>query len=179
MLLQLTNRFSEDQNHVKPLLYLVPSILTSSESIDLQLILKYLQHWEADLPFPGSLGNELRRWNVLWNGKNQEFHSNHSDTPLPDNLLQALGSCDKDSFPNIHCILVIASTLPISSAEAERSFSLLRRVKTYLRSTMTEERLSDLAVIAMHYGERVSVDEVCKAFIQEHPRRLFDSSLFH
>ena len=43
---------------------------------------------------------------------------------------------------------------------------------------MSEERLSDLSIIAMHYGERVPVDEVCQAFIQEHPRRLFDSTLF-
>ena len=88
---------------------------------------------------------------------------------LPDNLLQALGTCEKDSFPNINCLLVIACTLPISSAEAERSFYLLRRIKTYLRSTMSKERLSDLSVIAMHYGEQVSADEVCQA---SHPRRL-------
>ena len=102
--------------------------------------------------------NVVERWNVLWCGKKQELdsgESGHSDTSLPDNLLQALGTCDKDSFPNIHCLLVIACTLPISSAEAERSFSLLRRVKTYMRSTMSEECLSDLSVIAMHYGEWV------------------------
>ena len=179
LLLQMKDRFCEDQNYVKQLLYLVPSVMTSfQESVDLQFVLEDLLHWESDLPFPASLGNELRRWNVLWHGKKQELDSGHSDTPLPDNLLQALGTCDKDSFPNIHCLLVIACTLPISSPEAERSFSLLRRIKTYLRSTMSEERLSDLSVIAMHYGERVSADEVCQAFVQTHPRRLFDSSLF-
>ena len=99
--------------------------------------------------------NVVERWNVLWRGTKQELDSGHSDTSLPDNLLQALGTCDKDSFPNIHCLLVIACTLPISSAEAERSFSLLRKIKSYLRSTMSEECLSDLSVIAMHYGERV------------------------
>ena len=99
--------------------------------------------------------NVVERWNVLWRGTKQELDSGQSDTSLLDNLLQALGTCDKDSFPNIHCLLVIACTLPISSAEAERSFSLLRRVKTYMRSTMSEECLSDLSVIAMHYGEWV------------------------
>ena len=43
---------------------------------------------------------------------------------------------------------------------------------------MSEERLSDLSVIAMHYGEWVSADEVCQAFVQAHPKSLFDSSLF-
>eukprot|EP00731_Ephydatia_muelleri_P027602 Em0019g475a len=63
-------------------------------------------------------------------------------------------------------------------AEAERSFSLMKRIKTCTRSIMTEQRLSDLAIIAVHYSERIPVEEVCKAFIQEHPRRLFQASYF-
>ena len=97
---------------------------------------------------------------------------------VPSNLLLALGSCDMDSFPNIHSLLVLACTLPITSAEAERSFSLLRRIKTYTRSTLASEHLSDLAVMSMHYNERISVDEVLHAFIQAHPRRIFQATLF-
>ena len=33
---------------------------------------------------------------------------------------------------------------------------------------MAEERMSDLGVIAMHYNERISVDDVCLAFTQTH-----------
>ena len=73
---------------------------------------------------------------------------------VPSNLLLALGSCDMDSFPNIHSLLVLACTLPITSAEAERSFSLLRRIKTYTRSTLASEHLSDLAEMSMHYKLR-------------------------
>ena len=43
---------------------------------------------------------------------------------LPSDLLLALGARDVDVFPNIHRFPLIACTLPISSAEAERSFSL-------------------------------------------------------
>ena len=43
---------------------------------------------------------------------------------------------------------------------------------------MSEERLSDLSVIAMHYGERVSADEVCQAFVQAYPRRLLTLHCF-
>ena len=43
---------------------------------------------------------------------------------------------------------------------------------------MAEERMADLGVIAMHYNERISVDDLCHAFIQAHPRRLFQASLF-
>ena len=44
---------------------------------------------------------------------------------IPNNLLTV---CDKDSFQNIHTLLVIACTLPITSAETKRSFSLMRRL---------------------------------------------------
>ena len=86
---------------------------------------------------------------------------------IPNHLVQALSACDIDSFPNVHRLLLIGCTLPISRAEAERSFSLMKRIKTCTRSIMTEQRLSDLAIIAVHYSERIPVEEVCKAFIQE------------
>ena len=77
------------------------------------------------------------------------------------NLLITLRACNSRLYPNIHRLLLIACRLPITSAEAERSFSLLRRLKTYERSTMAEERLAHLSVIAMHYKDRIPVDEVC------------------
>ena len=40
---------------------------------------------------------------------------------------------------------IIGCTLPISSAEAERSFSGLRRINSYLRNRMSEKRFSGLA----------------------------------
>ncbi len=172
---QMKERFSEDQRHAQGLLRLLPSVIIS-ENEPVDRMLESLQFYEGDLPFPRSLGNELRRWNALWHKKGTE---NVSGSGLvPSNLLLTLGACDRDSFPNIHRLLIIACTLPISSAEAERSFSLVRRLKTYLRSTMAEERLSDLSIIAMHYGERIPIDEVCHTFVQAHPRKLFQVSLF-
>ena len=47
-------------------------------------------------------------------------------------------------FPNIRELLMILAVLPIGSTEAERSFSYLRRLHTWLRSAMTMDRLSDL-----------------------------------
>ena len=41
-------------------------------------------------------------------------------------------------------------TFPITSNEGERSFSLLKRILHYTRFTMTESRLNDLALIALH-----------------------------
>ena len=40
-------------------------------------------------------------------------------------------------------------TLPVTVAEAERSFSKLKLIKTYLRSTIAQERLDSLAIISI------------------------------
>lgn len=68
---------------------------------------------------------------------------------------------------------------PVGSCEAERSFSTLRRVKTHLRSTMSEERLAGLTMMSVHYAEatELSTVEIVKRFIQSHPRRLFCNSI--
>lgn len=48
-----------------------------------------------------------------------------------------------DAFPTVLHLLQIAMTISVSSASCTRSFSTLKRIKTYLRSTMTEQRLND------------------------------------
>ena len=40
--------------------------------------------------------------------------------------------------------------LPVTSYEAERSFSTLRRLKTYLHTTMSQERLNGLALLNVY-----------------------------
>ena len=45
------------------------------------------------------------------------------------------------------CLLLVN---PASSGEAERSFSALRQLKTWLRSTMTQVRLDAIAVCHIH-----------------------------
>ena len=51
-------------------------------------------------------------------------------------------------------------TLPVTTASAERSFFTLRRLKTYLRSTTSEEQLNGLSLQQIHLDLRVEVDEV-------------------
>ena len=124
------------------LLCLIPSVfLDSNSSIELQNHLDELLYWSQDLPFSSSLAGELRQWQSLWENK-----SCSNDSSIPSNLLQSLKFCDPDSVPNIHQLLLIACTLPITSAEAERSFSLLRRMRSYTRSTINEQKFSDLAI---------------------------------
>jgi hypothetical protein len=47
-------------------------------------------------------------------------------------------------------VLLILYTMPASTATTERLFSALRRLKTYLRTTMLQDRLTSLAVLHVH-----------------------------
>ena len=50
----------------------------------------------------------------------------------------------KAAFASLLKLLQITQTIAVSTAECERSFSALKRIKTYLRSTMSNDRLSNL-----------------------------------
>ena len=70
----------------------------------------------------------------LWNDIPGESSRN-----TPCNFLEELALCDSDSFPNIHQLLLIGCTLPVTSAEAECTFSLLRRIKTFQINTCRKQ----------------------------------------
>ena len=53
------------------------------------------------------------------------------------------------AFPDLLLFTRIVLTIPIASASAERSFSTMKRVKMYLRSTMIDGRLNDLCMLAI------------------------------
>ena len=50
-------------------------------------------------------------------------------------------------YPQYYRMVQLALTLPVGTATAERSFSAMRRIRNYLRSTMGDERLSSLALL--------------------------------
>ena len=55
----------------------------------------------------------------------------------------------KEILPEAYELLCLIGTIPAITASAERSFSCLKRIKTYLRNTMTQHRLSALAMASI------------------------------
>ena len=53
----------------------------------------------------------------------------------------------KDAFPELFRLIRIS--IAVNTAHCERSFSALKSIKTYLRSTMSEQRLTDLAILSI------------------------------
>ena len=126
LITQLNERFNgENRRHTQSFLSLVPSVMLS---VDTEFSDQDFMFWKEELPTPKSLAGELRRWKRLWSNDDPQSQ------PVPSNFVQALASCDAESYRNIYNLLIIGCTLPITSAEAERTFSLLRRVKTYVHT---------------------------------------------
>ena len=57
--------------------------------------------------------------------------------------------CFRTGFEQIWRMLQIAITVPVTSAECERSFSVMKRIKSYLRSTMSQDRLRNISILAI------------------------------
>ena len=58
-------------------------------------------------------------------------------------LIECVKYADEDKYPNIRVVLIFGCTLPVSSAETVRSFSGLRRIKSYRRNMMGNLRFDD------------------------------------
>nr|CAI5843553.1 unnamed protein product [Callosobruchus analis] len=68
----------------------------------------------------------------------------------PKCAIDALIACNAAIYTNIFTLLKIFATIPVSTATAERTISTLRRLKSYLRNTMSEKRLNGLANLNIH-----------------------------
>lgn len=90
--------------------------------------------------------------------------------------LMAVGPA-KRLYNGLNTLIILLQLLPATSATAERSFSCLRRLKTYLRTTMGQERLNSIMVLHIHQSETDELDlnAVAQDFISlnDYRRSLF------
>ncbi|XP_011351324.2 zinc finger MYM-type protein 1-like [Ooceraea biroi] len=109
---------------------------------------------------------EITTWYEMW--KNEA--TTNESFEYADLICQAT-----PFYPAIAEAIKIGLTLPATTCSIERSFSTLRRVKTWNRSTMGDERLSGLCILSVH-RKRVQedtefIDNVTNEFGKQ-PRRL-------
>lgn len=169
---EMKSRFSQDKRAHYELCALVPEVIVKKSIAEVkELGQSLLVKWNHVMPLPSAFQSELQRWINYW--KRQLPISSSSVTSL------LAFHADATFFPNLRELLEILSVLPLGSVEAERSFSCLRRIHNWLRNTLATEKLSDLAVIAMHGHEvPISKVDICKRYMDKHPRRMMASSLF-
>lgn len=87
--------------------------------------------------------NEFKLW--------QRKLKNSPELHKSKNAMDALSVCNKVMFPNVFKLLQILATLPVSSASNERSFSTLKRIKTYLRNSTSEVYLYMINIFNIKY----------------------------
>nr|XP_028960141.1 uncharacterized protein LOC114825575 [Malus domestica] len=77
-------------------------------------------------------------------------------------------------FPNAWVAYRILLTIRVTVASAERSFSKLKLIKSYLRSTMSQERLNGLAILSIEKElvEKLDYVNLISTFASKNPRRV-------
>jgi len=80
----------------------------------------------------------------------------------PSSLIHHIKICHKDFFPNVYKLLQILVALPVTNCTLERSFSRLKKIKSFDRATMSEERLNGLTLLAVYRHENIDAIEVVK-----------------
>ncbi|CAF1565842.1 unnamed protein product [Rotaria magnacalcarata] len=74
----------------------------------------------------------------------------------------------QQAFPTIIHLLIGAMTIPVSSTTTERTFSKMKLIKTSARNTMSDDRLSDLSLLAIERDFFVDNEKIIDAFAIQH-----------
>ena len=86
-------------------LSLVPSVVITDSDWK-KNVLKMVDVYESDLPFPHNMDTELFSWQTKW-GNNVG--------KVPNKLQDTLAQTDDLYFPNIHTLLQIICTIPVTT----------------------------------------------------------------
>ena len=133
IIVELDSQFSAIAQTSTWLLGLVPSIMCSQNDLDVS---EAVELYHA-LPSPELFDQEFSRW--------RDIYVHKAVDQRPKTCASALKECDSNLYPNLSVLLRIACTLPVTSSECERNASVVRRLHNFMRTGMTESRLTSLA----------------------------------
>ena len=80
----------------------------------------------------------------------------------------------RQMLSEVHKLLRLYLTLPVTSSTSERAFSTLRRLLNYLRSTMTEKRLNNCLLLHVHKDltDSLNLHDIAVQFINANDERI-------
>ena len=113
---------------------------------------KVTEWYEVDRTDVSALKSEIHSWLTRWESEERD----HGCAALPSSLATTFPKIS-GFYTNIKAVLC---TLPVTFCSTERLFSGLKHMKSSLRSSMTNERLSSLALLHMHQDIPVNFKEI-------------------
>jgi hypothetical protein len=108
-----------------------------------------------------------------------------ADTTLEEILtfLRSLSKGQRAFFRQVCFLASLILVMPATNAVRERSFSTMRRIKSYLRSTMGQARLNHLMLLNIYREmlDEVDLSVIANSFVQgsEHRLRMFGKFQLH
>uniref|UniRef100_A0A2K6BWB6 THAP-type domain-containing protein n=1 Tax=Macaca nemestrina TaxID=9545 RepID=A0A2K6BWB6_MACNE len=143
---ELKDIFSEQHLKALKCLSLVSSVMgqlkfnTSEEH--------YADVYRSDLPNSDTLSAELHCWRIKWKHRGK-------DTELPSTIHEALHLPDMKFFPNVYALLKVLCILPV-----------MKLLKAYLRIILTDQRLSNLALLNINFDIKHDLDLMVDTYIK-------------
>ena len=116
-----------------------------SKELTKEKIDQAVEQYSDFLPSRIDIESELLRCKVKWGVKGNELPSNVPETLADKTVIL--------SYPNIHTLLVVLASLPVSTATAERSFSNLAICTTY-KKELDELNLEQVVNMFAHMSKR-------------------------
>jgi len=165
---ELDSQFSEHSKLAVKLLNMVPSVLRT-KVVKFSDIKELCKFYESDLHKTGVVEQEFSGWKWKW----QSSEAEHT----PQNCADTLKVCNESQYPNMFILLKITCVIPVTSCICERSFSALRRLDNYMRSSITQEHFTSLALMHIHYDTQIDTNHVIDLFCKKHIRWIMFQSV--
>ena len=170
---QLTERFSSFHDTVVNFSCLLPSYYESDNAI--MQLQRLCETYKDDICNQESCVQEYKTMRTLYTNWSKELTDKETPKTVHELLRFLYERRLLHAFPSVVILMRIFLTIPASSAGAERSFSRMKLIKSYLRSSMSEERLSNLAILSIEreYAQNfLNYDKVIDTFAKMKQRRM-------
>ena len=158
----MEDRFFDQKQKCRRLWDLIPKHCDASPNTA-QDLERLLEIYQEDVCPRAAVIPEVQRWVNKW--KKEDVNT------VLSSAIEALCACHADIYPNVYILLTISGTLPVSTATSERSFSTMRRLKTYLRSSIGNERMTGLALLSIHKDGQIDREKIMNDFVASSNRR--------
>ena len=88
---------------------------------------------------------------------NEDFGMGLKKVTSVNTVCEVFNKCSfaRKMMSEVDRLLSLYLTIPMTTATAERSFSALRRLKNYLRTTMTQQRLNHIILLHNSQSEQI------------------------